>query len=69
MQAHYTRLFTDESGASRFEDLTIELQQVFSPPGWRPRSSRHRSSLARVASGLAPRTRGMTRDYTKRRAA
>ena len=33
MQAHYTRLFTDESGASRFEDLTIELQQMFSPPG------------------------------------
>jgi hypothetical protein len=33
MQARYTRLFTDESGASRFEDLTIELQQVFSPPG------------------------------------
>ena len=33
MQAHYTRLFTDENGASRFEDLTIELQQVFSAPG------------------------------------
>ena len=33
MQARYTRLFTDESGASRFEDSTIELQQMFSPPG------------------------------------
>jgi hypothetical protein len=33
MQVHYTRLFTDESGASRFEDLTIELQQAFSAPG------------------------------------
>jgi hypothetical protein len=33
MQAHYTRLFTDESGISRFEDLTMELQQVFSAPG------------------------------------
>ena len=29
MQARYTRLFTDESGASRFEDSTIELQQMF----------------------------------------
>jgi hypothetical protein len=33
MQVHYTRLFTDESGASRFEDLTIELRQGFSAPG------------------------------------
>jgi hypothetical protein len=33
MQVHYTRLFTDRSGASRFEDLTIELQQGFSAPG------------------------------------
>jgi hypothetical protein len=33
MQVHYTRLFTDEGGASRFEDLTMDLQQVFSPPG------------------------------------
>ena len=33
MQAHYTRLFSDENGASRFEDLTIELQRVFSAPG------------------------------------
>ena len=33
MQAHCTRLFSDENGASRFEDLTIELQQVFSAPG------------------------------------
>src|SRR6185437_23411 len=33
MQAHCTRLFSDENGASRFEELTIELQQVFSAPG------------------------------------
>jgi hypothetical protein len=33
VQAHYTRLFTDERGASCFEDLTIELQPGFSAPG------------------------------------
>jgi hypothetical protein len=33
MQVHYTRLFTDKNGASRFENLTIELQQAFSVPG------------------------------------
>src|ERR1051325_11354041 len=33
MQVHYTRLFTDESGASRFEDWTIERKQAFSAPG------------------------------------
>ena len=33
MQAHYTRLFTDERGVSCFEDLAIELQPGFSAPG------------------------------------
>jgi hypothetical protein len=33
MQAEYTRLFVDEHGGSRFEDLAIELQPGFSPPG------------------------------------
>ena len=33
MLATYTRLFTDEQGASCFEDLSIELQPSFSAPG------------------------------------
>jgi hypothetical protein len=33
MQAHYTRLFTDEQGESRFEDLAIELTQKLCVPG------------------------------------
>ena len=32
-QIHYTRLFTDERGASCFEDVTITLQPGFSIPG------------------------------------
>jgi hypothetical protein len=68
MQVHYTRLFTDESGASRFEDLTIELRQGFSAPGLETSIFSAPFLVARVASGLAPRARGMTRDYTKPRA-
>jgi hypothetical protein len=33
MQAKYTRLFFDERGGSRFEDLATELQPGFCPPG------------------------------------
>jgi hypothetical protein len=33
MQAKYTRLFFDEDGGSRFEDLATELQPGFCPPG------------------------------------
>jgi hypothetical protein len=33
MQAKYTRLFVDEHGGSRFEDLATELQPGFCPPG------------------------------------
>ena len=33
MRAKYTRLFVDEHGGSRFEDLATELQPGFSPPG------------------------------------
>lgn len=33
MQAHYTRLFVDEHGESRFEDLVTSLQSGFAPPG------------------------------------
>jgi hypothetical protein len=33
MQAHYTRLFTDDQGESRFEDLAIELTQELSVSG------------------------------------
>jgi hypothetical protein len=33
MQAKYTRLFVDEHGGSRFEDLVTELQPGFLPPG------------------------------------
>ena len=33
MQAEYTRLFVDEYGESRFEDLATDLQPGFSPPG------------------------------------
>lgn len=33
MQAEYTRLFIDEHGESRFEDLVTDLQAGFSPPG------------------------------------
>ena len=33
MNATYTRLFSDDSGESHFEDLTIELSSVdFAPP-------------------------------------
>jgi hypothetical protein len=35
MQANYARLFTDEQGVSRFEDLAVQLQPGFSPPGMR----------------------------------
>src|SRR5215472_13782937 len=33
MQAHYTRLFADDQGESRFEDVAIELTQELSVPG------------------------------------
>ena len=33
MQAHYTRLFADDQGESRFEDFAIELTQKLSVPG------------------------------------
>ena len=33
MQAHYTRLFTDDQGESRFEDLAAELMQELSVSG------------------------------------
>ncbi len=33
MQAKYTRLFVDENGGSRFEDLLTELKPDFRPPG------------------------------------
>jgi hypothetical protein len=33
MQAKYTRLFVDEHGGSRFEDLVTDLQPGFLPPG------------------------------------
>lgn len=33
MRACYTRLFIDEHGESRFEELMIDLQPGFSPPG------------------------------------
>lgn len=33
MDAHYTRIFTDDQGDSRFEDVTIELRQAFSVQG------------------------------------
>jgi hypothetical protein len=33
MQVEYTRLFADDDGASRFEDLTVGLQPGFSAPG------------------------------------
>jgi hypothetical protein len=33
MQAKYTRLFVDEHGGSRFEDLATELQPGFCSPG------------------------------------
>jgi hypothetical protein len=36
MQAHYTRLFTDDQGESRFEDVAIELTQELSVPGADP---------------------------------
>jgi len=32
MRAHYTRLFTDDKGESRFEDLAISLTQELSVP-------------------------------------
>jgi hypothetical protein len=33
MDAHYTRIFTDDQGDSCFEDVTIELRQAFSVQG------------------------------------
>ena len=33
MKASYTRLFVDEHGGSRFEDLVTDLQPGFAPPG------------------------------------
>jgi len=33
MQAEYTRLFVDQHGESRFDDLVTDLQPGFSPPG------------------------------------
>jgi hypothetical protein len=33
MRAYYTRLFTDDEGESRFEDLAIELTQQLSVSG------------------------------------
>ena len=33
MDAHYTRLFTDDESHSRFEDVAIELRQAFSAAG------------------------------------
>ena len=33
MHAHYTRLFADDQGESRFEDVAIELTQELSVPG------------------------------------
>jgi hypothetical protein len=36
MRARYTRLFTDERGASRFADLEIELNVGFSAPPAEP---------------------------------
>ena len=33
MRAKYTRLFVDEHGGTRFEDLVAELQPGFTPPG------------------------------------
>ena len=36
MRAQYTRLFTDEHGASRFADLEIELSVGFSAPPAEP---------------------------------
>jgi hypothetical protein len=36
MQAHYTRLFTDEHGASRFEDVSVEMQPLFKVGGTKP---------------------------------
>jgi hypothetical protein len=36
MQVHYTRLFTDSQGASRFEDQESELQLGFAAPPAEP---------------------------------
>jgi len=33
MRANYTRLFVDEHGRTRFEDLVVDLQPGFTPPG------------------------------------
>ena len=33
MEAHYTRLFTDDDGESCFEDMTAELRQAMSVEG------------------------------------
>lgn len=33
MEAHYTRLFSDDDGESRFEDVAVELRHAFSAAG------------------------------------
>ena len=65
MQAHCTRLFSDENGASRFEDLTIELQQVFSAPGLETAIFSAPFLVSEGSLWMARRPRGKTKDYTK----